>query len=63
MHNFNFQMLLTKHMVEIDVLITIIEGTKLGFRTNSPLYLIGPNELLTQFQDIRLSLPLGTHKF
>jgi len=40
-------------MAEIDVLLIIVEGAKLG---QIHPYLMGPNELLTQFQDIRLGI-------
>ncbi|XP_060859873.1 uncharacterized protein LOC132937056 [Metopolophium dirhodum] len=50
-------LLLTKYMTEIDILSSIIENAKLG---QIHPYLIGTYELLGQFQDIRLSLPIGT---
>lgn len=50
-------LLLTKHMTEIDILTTIIDNAKLG---QIHPYLMDPFELLGQFQDIRVSLPIGT---
>jgi len=50
-------LLLTKHMAEIDILLTAIENAKLG---QIHPFLIGPTDLLTKLQDIRLSLPIGT---
>ncbi|KAL4088779.1 hypothetical protein QTP88_023863 [Uroleucon formosanum] len=50
-------LLLTKYMAETDILLSIIEAAKLG---QIHPYLLGPTDLLAQFQDIRLSLPIGT---
>jgi len=51
-------LLLTKHYIAgIDILLTIIEDAKFG---QIHPYLMRPNYLLTQFQDIRPSLPIGT---
>ncbi|KAL4107964.1 hypothetical protein QTP88_018233 [Uroleucon formosanum] len=50
-------LLLTKYMAETDILLSIIEAAKLG---QIHPYLLGPTDLLAQFQDIRLSPPIGT---
>jgi len=56
-HFTHMNLLLTQHMTEIDKLSTIIDNAKIG---QIHPYLLGQNDLLTQFQDIRLSLPTGT---
>lgn len=55
-HFIYMNLLLTKHLSEIDTLFTIIESAKLG---QIHPYLLSASELLSQFQDIRLSLPTG----
>jgi hypothetical protein len=50
----SMSLIITQYLNEIDTLFTILENAKVG---QLHPYLIGPQELLDQFQDIRLSLP------